>query len=228
MIPEIELEEAEHGLSLNVRRERWVGHINLFMILRSSVVLAVRRVPDAGVDQALWYRTPRAFVNASNPQWPWYLPMPELPTPPNGSCGTSGWRAQSLTHASPELVRSRMSSTTDSSSLKTVEPERGGPLVDPVDHLLDRIDLEHRQDRAEDLLPHDLRVERDVDEHRRRDVELVGVGLAACGDGSVRDQPGQAVEGPAVDDPAVVRALSSGRRRRSRGSPLSGERRTRP
>ena len=111
--------------------------------------------------------------------------MPELPTPPNGSCGTSGWRAQSLTHASPELVA--LEDLVDDRLViaEDVEPERVGPLVDPVDHLLDRIDLEHRQDRAEDLLLHDLRVERDVDEHRRRDVELGGVGLAAGGDGTV-------------------------------------------
>ena len=53
----------------------------------------------------LWYSTPRALVNASKPQRPWYLPMPELPTPPNGSSGISGWTVQSLTQASPGVRR---------------------------------------------------------------------------------------------------------------------------
>jgi hypothetical protein len=38
------------------------------------------------------------------------LPIPELPTPPNGSSGTSGWIVQSLTAASPDSVASRMRS----------------------------------------------------------------------------------------------------------------------
>lgn len=84
------------------------------MTLRSSLCSLYGGYLTPGSIRGLWYKTPRAFVNASNPQRPWYLPMPELPTPPNGSRGTSGWRAQSLTHASPELVRSRMASTTDS------------------------------------------------------------------------------------------------------------------
>src|SRR6266487_1429358 len=108
--------------------------------------------------------TPRALVNASNPQRPWYLPIPELPTPPNGSSGTSGWIVQSLIAASPDPVRSRMR-----------------PVVHPRDDCLDRLDLEDRQDRAEHFVLHDRRVRRHIHQHGRRDVALASVGLAADG-----------------------------------------------
>ena len=53
---------------------------------------------------ALCYITPRALVNASKSHLPWYLPIPELPTPPKGSSGISGWIVQSLIAASPDSV----------------------------------------------------------------------------------------------------------------------------
>src|SRR5215468_193169 len=69
--------------------------INRSSILRSVVYLEYGGYRTPGSMRAPWYITPRALVNASNPQRPWYFPIPELPTPPNGSSGTMQRRTSS-------------------------------------------------------------------------------------------------------------------------------------
>lgn len=69
--------------------------------------------------------------------------MPELPTPPNGSSGTSGWIAQSLTGVT------RVGGVEDPFdhavvAREDVEAERAWALVHPVEDGLDGVDLEDR------------------------------------------------------------------------------------
>ena len=48
------------------------------------------------------------WLNVSNPYFPWYAPMPEFPTPPNGSSELPQCMQTSLTHAPPLEVRLTM------------------------------------------------------------------------------------------------------------------------
>src|SRR6201996_8247210 len=41
------------------------------------------------------------WLNSSNPHLPWYAPMPDAPTPPNGSLAVDTWKAMWLTSIPP-------------------------------------------------------------------------------------------------------------------------------
>ena len=84
--------------------------------------------------------------------------MPELPTPPNGRSRTSGCTVQSLTAASPDAGDVEDPVGDVRVLGEHVEAERARPGIDEVDHLLDAVDFQHRQDRSENLLLHDGRV----------------------------------------------------------------------
>src|SRR5262245_25372677 len=126
--------------------------INRSSILRSVVYLEYGGYRTPGSMRAPWYITPRALVNASNPQRPWYFPIPELPTPPNGSSGTSGWIVQSLIAASPDSVAATIRSATSRSSANTYSPSGRGRLLTQAMTASTEADLEARQDRAEHFL----------------------------------------------------------------------------
>src|SRR6201996_7693459 len=53
------------------------------------------------------------WLNSSNPHLPWYAPIPEAPTPPNGSLAVDTWKARWLTSIPPAgtslIKRSRVS-----------------------------------------------------------------------------------------------------------------------
>jgi hypothetical protein len=85
-----------------------------------------------------------------------------------------------------------------------VEAERAGPAVDPLNHGLHRINLQDRQDRAEDLVLHYRRVQRHVDEHCRRNVTFGDVGLTADRDFPALQQADKPVEVLAVDNAAII------------------------
>src|SRR5262244_2285060 len=102
---------------------------SLSSILRSKVCSEYGGYLTPGSIRVLWYRTPRALVNVSKLNLPWYLPIPELPTPPKGSSGKNGWIVHSLMHALPDSVASRMRSATLRSSANTYVPSGGGWLL---------------------------------------------------------------------------------------------------
>jgi hypothetical protein len=89
-----------------------------------------------------------------------------------------------------------------------VHRERGRTIVDPVDHLPDRVDFDNQQDRPERLLLHHRGLERRLDQRRRSDVQIIGVDLTAEQDRARVEQTHQPVEGPAVDHTPVVGTLS--------------------
>ena len=62
---------------------------------------------------------------------------------------------------------------------KNVEAERARPAIDPLDHGLDRTNLQHGQNRTKNFFPHDRRVRWDVHQHGRRDVQFIGICLTA-------------------------------------------------
>jgi hypothetical protein len=87
--------------------------------LALELMLGVGRVLDAGIDQRTVEQDAARVRERLEAPAPWYLPIPELPTPPKGNSGTSGWMAQSLTQASPEFVASKICSVTLSSAVNT-------------------------------------------------------------------------------------------------------------
>jgi len=90
-----------------------------------------------------------------------------------------------------------------------VEAQRAWPGVDEVDHLLDAVHFQHRQNRAEDLLLQHRRIRRHVHQYGGRDELIRPVVPAAVVDGPAREQRRQPVEVARVDDPAVVWTLLS-------------------
>ena len=89
-----------------------------------------------------------------------------------------------------------------------VERERLGTVRHELDRRVHARDGEHRQDGPEDLILHDRRLGRHAPEDRRRDVSLLGLGLAPADDLAVVEQLRQPLKVAVVDDPAVVRADS--------------------
>ena len=94
--------------------------------------------------------------------------------------------------------------------------QRTAARVDELDRLTGVLHHDHRQDGAEDLLPHHRGVRRGAEQHGRRDVPVDTVGLPAADDlaGGVvrvallRQQSGQPVEMALVDDAGeAVRGL---------------------
>src|SRR5215475_4361754 len=152
---------------------------SLSSIFRSRVCCEYGGYLTPGSIRVLWYRTPRALVNASKLTLPWYLPIPELPTPPKGSSGKNGWIVHSLMHAVPDSVASKMRSATLRSSANTYVPSGGGWLL--IDWMTFSIEsaFDHRQDRTKHFLLQDRRVGRGIHQNRRRNIEFIGVSLPA-------------------------------------------------
>ena len=86
--------------------------------------------------------------------------MPLAPTPPKGRSGTPRWTIVWLTATPPERVRSIDPLGGRRVVGEHVQRQRMRPGVDEGDRLVDVVDGDHRQDRAEDLLGHHGRVGR--------------------------------------------------------------------
>src|SRR5439155_1768572 len=86
-----------------------------------------------------------------------------------------------------------------------VQAERARPRVDERDRLLDAVDLEDRENRAEDLLLHRGRIRRYVHEHGWRDESILPIAPAAVIDRPAREQRAEPIEVTQRDDAAVVR-----------------------
>jgi hypothetical protein len=76
--------------------------------------------------------------------------------------------------------------------------------LNPFDDLLDRVDFQYRQDRAEHLFLHDWRVRRDVDQHRRRDVAFVGSIWPPTAALPLASSFARTIEVPAIDHAPIV------------------------
>jgi hypothetical protein len=110
---------------------------------------------------------------------PWYAPIPDGPTPPNGSLFVAKWNSRVVDH---HAARGHLfdHAFTDALGLGEQIRRQGlGPRVDEIDCLVEVLDGDDRQDRSEDLVGHQRLGRVGIDDDRRLDADRRRVRAAA-------------------------------------------------